>query len=195
MSDFDDLYQRWLASYRERLHGSVSELRIQEMAKAAALRGDEPPPSRSPKPFPIDAGVLGKQFEEAVNLSVIQKLRLWPGVGVVKGKVAALMGGNWRTTLLAAVTAALNYALVIVNNGTAVPQNSHDWLMLGLSAAIVGMGAVMKDAATGSQPGDPPTKARIAGALAQGEAVPSEQIVKAVAVSHEVDTLAALKDG
>lgn len=85
MSTFDELYFRWLAVYRERLVTSLPDERIQEMARAATLRGDEPPPL-SRKPFPIDAATLRKQAEDAFNLSYLDEAKLWLSYRVVKKK-------------------------------------------------------------------------------------------------------------
>lgn len=133
---------------------------------------------------------LKKQIEDATDLSYLDELQLWLAWRVIKRKVIAPMG-NWRTTLFGGIAAALNYALVVLQNGTVVPQNPHDWAMLALSAAIAGFSFVAKDRSVGSQPGDPPTKARIAGALEKGDLVPPEAIVKSVQASHTVDVLAS----
>lgn len=133
---------------------------------------------------------LKKKAEEVFDLSYLEELQLWLAWRVIKRKADKIMNGNHAVTILGVVAAVLNYSLVMLQNGTPIPQNSRDWIMFGLSAALAALGALAKASTVGSQPGDPPTKARIAGALEKGEKVPPEAIVESVAASHTVDILA-----
>lgn len=56
--------------------------------------------------------------------------------------------GNWRTTLLGAITGAATYLLI---SGVKFPTSKGDWgaFMLGLMQAV--WGALQKDSATGSK--------------------------------------------
>lgn len=182
-----NLYDRWVAAYKDRMPHPQDEKQIHEMARAAALRGDEPPP---PRPFPITPETLRKQAEDTFQPSWLDLIKLALAWGVIKRKVVAPMG-SWRTTVFGAIAAALNYALVMLQNGTPIPQNSHDWVMLGLSCALAGFAFATKDASVGSQPGDPPTKERIAGAALHGETVKVDDVEKTLLAAKVVGEIAA----
>ncbi len=100
------------------------------------------------------------------------------------------MNGNHALTALGVVAGVLNYMLVMLQNGTPVPQNSRDWVMLGLSGAIAALGALAKGASVGSQPGDPATPSRMMGALEKGEQIPAGEIAKSAEAVHVVEKLA-----
>jgi hypothetical protein len=128
---------------------------------------------------------LRKEAEDAFGLSYADELKLWLAWRVVKRKVLP-MNGNHALTALGVVAGILNYMLVVLQNGTPIPQNSRDWIMLGLSATIAALGGLAKAASVGSQPGDPLTPSRIVGAEASGQAVPVDDIAAAAAAVRSV---------
>ena len=95
--------------------------------------------------------------------------------------------GNWRTLIAGLCVAVAQY---LQQNGMQVPNDRKGFGSLVVGVLVIWWAAVQKDAATGSQPGDPPTKARIAGALKHGDYVPPEEIQKSIDASQAVDQLA-----
>lgn len=140
-----------------------------------------------PPHVPTSNEVL-KQAEDVFGLSYMDEFTLYGAWRVVRKITGRTKMGSWRTTLFGGLAAALNYALVVLQNGTVVPQNPHDWAMLGLSAAIAGFSWVAKDSSVGSQPGDPPTPARVVGAAAAGAPLPQAEVAKSAEAVRVVES-------
>jgi len=83
MGTFDDLYERWLADYRERHSGAIPDETLQRMARAAALRGDVPPPPLRSVPPKITPPTIS-DVKTVFGLSWTQLGRLWIGWGPMK---------------------------------------------------------------------------------------------------------------
>lgn len=132
---------------------------------------------------------LRKQTVEAFELSWLDQGKLWLAWRVIRKKVIPKMG-NWRTTLIGMMAAVLTYAMGALQNGEALPQTSEDWTRFGLACAIAALGWFSKDSSVGSQPGDPPTKERIAGAIQNREWIKEGSVAEAADAERLVDTLA-----
>ena len=65
--------------------------------------------------------------------------------------VISRMASNFLTTVLGILGGAISY---LVQVGAKTPSTNAEWGQLALSALIAGLGAVAKDATTGSRPGE-----------------------------------------
>src|ERR1041384_4339130 len=128
---------------------------------------------------------LRRKMADEFSLSWVDQLQLYVAWRVIKRKVLP-MNGNHALTALGAVAGILNYMLVVLQNGTPIPQNARDWIMLALSGAIAALGGLAKPSSVGSQPGDPLTPARIAGAEASGQSVPMSDVTASAAAVRAV---------
>lgn len=136
-------------------------------------------------------GALQKEVVESFRLSWLDKIRLAPGVGVIKGKVIpvfeSVFGGNWRTT---AASIAVASGLYFQQNGVSFPTTWPEAQSAGIGVGIIWWGLMQKDRATGSQPGDPPTKEHLIGEIQRGNDVAPEDIQKAAEATRIIDDLA-----
>lgn len=67
---------------------------------------------------------------------------------------------NFLTTAIGIIGGSINYLLQV---GAKPPQTNAEWGQLAFSALIAGLGAVAKDATTGSKPGGnlPPSQPQV----------------------------------
>lgn len=132
-----------------------------------------------------DYADLRRKAEETFGLSYLDEFWLYKAWGVLKRKVVP-MNGNTMLTVLGVLAGALVYVQQALQNGTPIPQNAHDWVVLVLGGVIAGIGALAKGASVGSQPGDPPTPSRIVGAITKGEPVKPSEIAASAAALETV---------
>lgn len=150
----------------------------------AARLGYEPPPPIYPpdslgSPPLFDLSTLRKQAEETFGLSYLDEFTLYGAWRVIQRKVVPkFMNGNSALTIMGFAAAFLTYAQNALQNGTITPQAPKDYVVIVLGGVLAGMGWLAKAYTTGSQPGDPQTPARIAGALAAGETVKQVDVDK-----------------
>lgn len=128
---------------------------------------------------------LRKQAEDTFKLSYLDEFWLLRAWRVIQRKVIPKMG-NWRTMLAGFCVAVAQY---LQQNGMEIPNDRKGFGSLAIGALVIWWAAVQKDAATGSQPGDPPTPARIAGAIAAGETVKVDDVAKSANAIREVTAL------
>lgn len=96
------------------------------------------------------------------------------------------MNGNTVLTILGVSGAVLNQLQIYFANGTPWPLDSAQWTQMAMGILLAAITYLTKAASVGSQPGDPPTPSRVAGAQVAGSPLPKAEVAASATAVMDV---------